>query len=152
MKLYQSAFLILFFSSWQTKSCNEFWTLFEHCCDLSVAAQSNIVKHGSIKVRYKTDMGPYIAIRFEVIGSSQMNKSCWEYSGDLRPGSSVFWPVPCLLFDMKTQVKVWIIYFGQPHPPTCPLTTPRPHPCSCTERGVFFVASVSTLGISRWKP
>ena len=25
----------------------------------------------------------------------------------------------------------------QPHPSTCPLTTPRPPPCFCTEGGVF---------------
>ena len=53
------------------------------------------------------------------------------YSGDLRPGSSVFIMffdlIHWLLFDMKMQLIPQRIYFiYQPHPSTCSLTTPPP--------------------------
>ena len=48
----------------------------------------------------------------------------------------VFWPYPCLLLDMKTQVRVQRIYLiCQPHPSTCSLTIPRPHPLLPYRRG-----------------
>jgi len=48
----------------------------------------------------------------------------------------VFWPDPFLLLDMKTEVKVQRIYFiCQPHPSTCSLTTPRPHPLPLYRKG-----------------
>ena len=48
----------------------------------------------------------------------------------------VFRPDSWLLFDMNIQVILQRIYFiYQPHPSTCSLTTPRPHPLLLHRRG-----------------
>ena len=78
-------------------------------------------------------------------GLSECLQGCytlWNRNGvssaDVRPGPSVFVlrPDSWLLFDMKIRVKpqqVYLIY--QPHPSTCFLTTPRPHPLLLHRRG-----------------
>ena len=74
------------------------------------------------------------------------------HSGDLRPGSSTF----IMFFDLnhaccwtwrhRWKYREITLYVSPTH-----LLVPWPHlghtPCSCTERGVFFLASLTTLEV-----